>query len=174
MCARVCACVCVQRSLQEKEKGWAGWSSWGKNLLSSATSSVGMSSVVSFHRLIFLFFSSLHRRVCLCAGQSLTSVRTKAGEALRLHRTSVGEEAQEEEEGADERREGGGESGDTDPSSSAESSASAAASGKGVFSTITHAVQNTVSENTHTHCNTVHLSKPQNHVMKMCLKTLFF
>ncbi|XP_027138487.1 protein NOXP20 [Larimichthys crocea] len=114
-----------ERSLQEKEKGWGGWSSWGKSLLSSATSTVG---------------------------QSLTSVKTKAGEALRLHRTSVGEEAREEEEreegGAEEKREGGGgeggsESGETDLSSSGESTASHAASGRGVFSTITHAVQNT-------------------------------
>ncbi|XP_030281608.1 protein NOXP20 isoform X2 [Sparus aurata] len=106
----------VEKSLQEKEKGWGGWSSWGKSLLSSATSSVG---------------------------QSLTSVKVKAGEALRLHSTSVGEEAREEDEGAEESREGGGESGETDLSGSGESSASAAASGRGVFSTITHAVQNT-------------------------------
>ncbi|XP_074520361.1 protein NOXP20 isoform X2 [Halichoeres trimaculatus] len=103
-------------SLQDKEKGWGGWSSWGKSLLSSATSSVG---------------------------QGLTSVKVKAGEALRLHRTSVGEEAQEEvEEGAEEMREGG-EDGEADPSNSAESSVGAAAPGRGVFSTITHAVQNT-------------------------------
>ncbi|XP_037621304.1 protein NOXP20 isoform X1 [Sebastes umbrosus] len=111
----------VESSLQEKEKGWGGWSSWGKSLLSSASSTVG---------------------------QSLTSVKTKAGEALRLHRTSVGEEAHEEEvEGAEgeeeEKKEGGGESGETELSSSGESSVSAAASGRGVFSTITHAVQNT-------------------------------
>lgn len=95
--------------------------------------------------------SCLHLSVCLCAGQSLTSVKVKAGEALRLHSTSVGEEAREEDEGAEESREGGGESGETDLSGSGESSASAAASGRGVFSTITHAVQNTVSEHTHTH-----------------------
>ncbi|XP_070683808.1 protein NOXP20 isoform X2 [Pempheris klunzingeri] len=110
----------VEGSLQEKEKGWGGWSSWGKSLLSSASSTVG---------------------------QSLTSVKVKAGEALRLHRTSVGEEAQEEEEeeeeGAEEKREGGGESGETEPLSSGESSVTAAVSGRGVFSTITHAVQNT-------------------------------
>ncbi|XP_074486236.1 protein NOXP20 isoform X1 [Sebastes fasciatus] len=112
----------VESSIQEKEKGWGGWSSWGKSLLSSASSTVG---------------------------QSLTSVKTKAGEALRLHRTSVGEEAHEEEEkGAEEeeeeeKKEGGGESGETELSSSGESSVSAAASGRGVFSTITHAVQNT-------------------------------
>ncbi|XP_070768524.1 protein NOXP20 [Enoplosus armatus] len=111
----------TEEDVEEKEKGWGGWSSWGKSLLSSATSTVG---------------------------QSLTTVKTKAGEALRLHKTSVGEEAreeeeEEEEEGAEEKREGGGESGETDLSSSGESSASAAAPGRGVFSTITHAVQNT-------------------------------
>lgn len=109
----------AHEDLEEKEKSWGGWSSWGKSLLSSATSTMG---------------------------QSLTSVKAKAGEALRLHKTSVGEEAREEEEerGAEEKREGGGESGETDLSSSGESSASAAAApGRGVFSTITHAVQNT-------------------------------
>uniref|UniRef100_A0A3B4H8S0 Family with sequence similarity 114 member A1 n=1 Tax=Pundamilia nyererei TaxID=303518 RepID=A0A3B4H8S0_9CICH len=87
------------KSLLDKEKGWGAWSSWGKSLLTTATSTVG---------------------------QSLTSVKVKAGEALRLHRTSVGEEAQEEEEGAEEKTEGGIET-----------------SSRGVFSTITHAVQNT-------------------------------
>lgn len=85
--------------------------------------------------------------MCLCAGQSLTSVKTKAGEALRLHRTSVGEEAleeEEEQEGAERRREGGGENGDPDVSACEESSLRAAAPGRGVFSTLTHAVQNTV------------------------------
>lgn len=110
----------AERSLQEREKGWGGWSLWGKSLLSSATSTVG---------------------------HSLSSVKTKAGEALRLHKTSVGEEAQEEEEeeevGAGETRKGEGEDGEADLSSSRESSVSATASGRGVFSTITHAVQNT-------------------------------
>ncbi|XP_034397761.1 protein NOXP20 isoform X2 [Cyclopterus lumpus] len=118
----------VESSPQEKDKGWGGWSSWGKSLLSSASSTVG---------------------------QSLTSVKTKAGEALRLHRTSVGEEAreeakEEEEEGAEEegaeeeeKKEGGGESGETELSGSVETPVGAAASGRGVFSTITHAVQNT-------------------------------
>uniref|UniRef100_A0AAQ4PP89 Family with sequence similarity 114 member A1 n=1 Tax=Gasterosteus aculeatus aculeatus TaxID=481459 RepID=A0AAQ4PP89_GASAC len=116
----------AERPPQEKEKGWGGWSSWGKSLLSSASSSVG---------------------------QSLTSVKTKAGEALRLHKTSVGEEAQEhgegeeeeeEEEGAEEEKKvRGGESGAAEVSGSGETSVSAAASGRGVFSTITHAVQNT-------------------------------
>ncbi|XP_063739425.1 protein NOXP20 isoform X2 [Eleginops maclovinus] len=107
----------MESSLQEKEKGWGVWSSWGKSLLNSATSSVG---------------------------QSLTSVKTKAGEALRLHRTSVGEEAQEEEGAPEEqKKEGGGEGGETELSISAESPVSAAASGRGVFSSITHAMQNT-------------------------------
>ncbi|XP_059194081.1 protein NOXP20 isoform X2 [Centropristis striata] len=100
----------VEGSVQEKEKGWGGWSSWGKSLLSSATSSVA-----------------------------------KAGEALRLHRTSVGEEAREEEEQAEEeeKKEGGGDSGETELSGSDEASVNTAAPGRGVFSTITHAVQNT-------------------------------
>uniref|UniRef100_A0A669ENS9 Family with sequence similarity 114 member A1 n=1 Tax=Oreochromis niloticus TaxID=8128 RepID=A0A669ENS9_ORENI len=89
----------VSLDLIYKEKGWGAWSSWGKSLLTTATSTVG---------------------------HSLTSVKVKAGEALRLHRTSVGEEAQEEEEGAEEKKEGGVET-----------------SSRGVFSTITHAVQNT-------------------------------
>ncbi|XP_030590375.1 protein NOXP20 isoform X2 [Archocentrus centrarchus] len=110
----------VEKALQDKEKGWGAWSSWGKSLLSSATSTVG---------------------------QSLTSVKVKAGEALRLHRTSVGEEAQEEEEGegAEEKKEGGSESREADLSTSGEPSSAnaAAASSRGVFSTITHAMQNT-------------------------------
>ncbi|XP_060948843.1 protein NOXP20 isoform X2 [Limanda limanda] len=119
----------VERSMQDKEKGWGGWGSWGKSLLSSASSSVG---------------------------QSLSSVKVKAEEALRLHRTSVGEEASEEEEGraevkregggesAEVKREGGEESAEADSSTSVESSSpTAAASSRGVFSSITHAVQNT-------------------------------
>ncbi|XP_056227282.1 protein NOXP20 [Seriola aureovittata] len=107
----------AERSLEERDKGWGGWSSWGKSLLTSATSTVG---------------------------HSLTSVKVKAGEALRLHRTSVGEEVREEEEGAEVKRDEGGESGEADLSSSGESSSViATASSRGVFSTITHAVQNT-------------------------------
>ncbi|XP_029015202.1 protein NOXP20 isoform X2 [Betta splendens] len=108
-----------ERSDAGREKGWGGWSSWGKSLLSSATSTVG---------------------------QSLTSVKAKAGEALRLHRTSVGEEAQEEEEeeGAEETAEGGG--GEAHVSSSTEPpSPSAAAERRGVFSTITHAGKSVIS-----------------------------
>ncbi|KAG7486321.1 hypothetical protein JOB18_029335 [Solea senegalensis] len=105
-----------EEDVEEKEKSWGGWSSWGKSLLSSATSTMG---------------------------HSLTSVKVKAGEALRLHRTSVGEEAQEEEEETDVKREGGG-SGEAELSHSEESpTLSPTASGRGVFSTITHAVQNT-------------------------------
>lgn len=99
----------VESSFQEKDKGWGGWSSWGKSILSSASSSVG---------------------------QSLNSVKVKAGEALRLHRTSVGEEAQEDSAVEREDREGSEES---SPSVTAESPTS----NRGVFSTITHAVQNT-------------------------------
>uniref|UniRef100_UPI003AAAFB33 protein NOXP20 isoform X2 n=1 Tax=Centroberyx gerrardi TaxID=166262 RepID=UPI003AAAFB33 len=106
----------VERSLQEKEKAWGGWGSWGKSLLTSATSTVG---------------------------HSLSSVKVKAGEALRLHRTSVGEEAQEEEEGVEEKKKEGGEGGEADLSDPSQSSASAAAPSRGVFSTITHAVQHT-------------------------------
>ncbi|XP_068607097.1 protein NOXP20 [Brachionichthys hirsutus] len=101
----------VQMSCQEKEKSWEGWSSWGKSLLSNATSTVGKSSIAIYLR---------------------------AGEALHLHRTSVGEEAQDAEEGAERRREEGGNNGET-----GESPASPAAFSRGVFSTITNAVQNT-------------------------------
>ncbi|KAJ4944692.1 hypothetical protein JOQ06_013232 [Pogonophryne albipinna] len=106
----------LESSLQETEKGWGVWSSWGKSLINSATSSVG---------------------------QSLTSVKTKAGEALRLHKTSVGEEAREEEDAVEEQKTDGGEGGDPELSVSAESPVSAAAPGRGVFSSITHAMQNT-------------------------------
>lgn len=98
-----------QRSPQETDKGWGGWSSWGKSILTSATSTVG---------------------------QSLNSVKVKAGEALRLHRTSVGEEAQEDggvEEGAD--------CADASHSVSAESPTS----NRGVLSTITHAGKSVIS-----------------------------
>ncbi|KAM6972616.1 protein NOXP20 [Aplochiton taeniatus] len=107
---------------QAADKGWGGWGSWGKNLLTSATSSVG---------------------------QSLTSVKEKAGEALRLHRTSVGEEAQEEavegeELGKKEGGGGGGGGGGGEPEPDApQSTLTATAPSRGVLSTITHAVQNT-------------------------------
>ncbi|XP_029913671.1 protein NOXP20 isoform X2 [Myripristis murdjan] len=101
----------AEEEMEEKEKSWGGWGSWGKSLLTSATTTVG---------------------------QGLSSVKVKAGEALRLHRTSVGEEAQEEEEGVEEKMDGGGRGGEASLSDPSQSPTS-----KGVFSTITHAVQNT-------------------------------
>ncbi|XP_067106883.1 protein NOXP20 [Osmerus mordax] len=105
--------------VQDKEKGWGGWGSWGKSLLTSASSTMG---------------------------QGLTSVKEKAGGALRLHRTSVGEEAREEE---GEERKGGGEEeskgggGGESGGGSASSALSTEAPSRGVLSTITYAVQNT-------------------------------
>lgn len=150
----------MQRSLQEEGKGWGGWSSWGKSLLSSATSTVGTSlALCSISRLVFPHPSismSLSLPMCTCSplsvsvylvyvrtGQSLSSVKVKAGEALRLHATSVGEEAREEEEISEETREAG-ESEEVELSAESPS-ASAAAANRGVFSTISSAVQNTVS-----------------------------
>lgn len=98
-----------QQLPQETDKSWGGWSSWGKSILTSATSTVG---------------------------QSLSSVKVKAGEALRLHRTSVGEEAQENEG-----LEGGDECAETSHSVSAESPTS----NRGVLSTITHAGKSVIS-----------------------------
>ncbi|XP_051940220.1 protein NOXP20 [Hippocampus zosterae] len=105
-----------EKDQESSRQAWGGWGSWGKSLLSSATSTVG---------------------------HSLTSVKVKAGEALRLHRTSVGEEAREEEEDTtEEKPEGRGES---DQLSGHEESTttSAAASNRGVFSAISNVVQNT-------------------------------
>lgn len=99
-------------SLQVKGKGWGGWGSWGKSLLTSATSTVG---------------------------NSLTSVKEKAG-ALRLHRTSVGEEAREE--GEEERKEGGEEEEDSCPQSDR---ATTPPPSRGVLSTITHAGKSVIS-----------------------------
>uniref|UniRef100_A0A3B4BK87 Uncharacterized protein n=1 Tax=Periophthalmus magnuspinnatus TaxID=409849 RepID=A0A3B4BK87_9GOBI len=96
-----------QSSPQETDKSWVGWSSWGKSILSSATSTVG---------------------------QSLSSVKVKAGEALRLHRTSVGEEAQED----------GGVEGGADAAESAHS-VDSPTSNRGVFSSITHAGKSVIS-----------------------------
>uniref|UniRef100_A0A3B4BJF3 Uncharacterized protein n=1 Tax=Periophthalmus magnuspinnatus TaxID=409849 RepID=A0A3B4BJF3_9GOBI len=97
----------VESSPQETDKSWVGWSSWGKSILSSATSTVG---------------------------QSLSSVKVKAGEALRLHRTSVGEEAQED----------GGVEGGADAAESAHS-VDSPTSNRGVFSSITHAGKSVIS-----------------------------
>nr|XP_046189217.1 protein NOXP20-like [Oncorhynchus gorbuscha] len=99
-------------SLQVKGKGWGGWGSWGKSLLTSATSTVG---------------------------NSLTSVKEKAG-ALRLHRTSVGEEAREE--GDEERKEGGEEEEDSCPQSALVTTPPPS---RGVLSTITHAGKSVIS-----------------------------
>ncbi|XP_055768733.1 protein NOXP20 isoform X2 [Salvelinus fontinalis] len=99
-------------SLQVKGKGWGGWSSWGKSLLTSATSTMG---------------------------NSLTSVKEKAG-ALRLHRTSVGEEAREE--GEEERKEGGEEEEDSCPQSA---QVTTPPPSRGVLSTITHAGKSVIS-----------------------------
>ncbi|KAK6324410.1 hypothetical protein J4Q44_G00037520 [Coregonus suidteri] len=98
-------------SLQAKGKGWGGWGSWGKSLLTSATSTVG---------------------------NSLTSVKEKAG-ALRLHRTSVGEEAREEEE-----EEEGGEEEEED-SCPQSALATTPPPSRGVLSTITHAGKSVIS-----------------------------
>ncbi|CAL9700263.1 unnamed protein product [Knipowitschia caucasica] len=87
-------------SPQETDASWVGWSSWGKSILSSATSSVG---------------------------QSLSSVKVKAGEALRLHRTSVGEEAQE------------------DVAAETSHPIESPTSNRGVFSSITHAGKSVIS-----------------------------
>ncbi|XP_055014454.1 protein NOXP20 [Boleophthalmus pectinirostris] len=67
-------------------------------------------------------------------GQSLSSVKVKAGEALRLHRTSVGEEAQED----------GGAEGGADGAESFHSVESPT-SNRGVFSSITHAGKSVIS-----------------------------
>nr|XP_057936870.1 protein NOXP20 [Doryrhamphus excisus] len=95
----------------QQEKVWGGWGSWGKSLLSSATSTVG---------------------------HSLSSVKVKAGEALRLHKTSVGEEAIEKEEDTSEDKPGG-ESVDLTESEEAITTTT----NRGVFSAISNAVQNT-------------------------------
>ncbi|XP_052367829.1 LOW QUALITY PROTEIN: protein NOXP20-like, partial [Oncorhynchus keta] len=99
-------------SLQVKGKSWGGWGSWGKSLLTSATSTVG---------------------------NSLTSVKEKAG-ALRLHRTSVGEEAREE--GEEERKEGGEEEEDNCPQSALVTTPPPS---RGVLSTITHAGKSVIT-----------------------------
>lgn len=100
--------------------------------------------------------------VCVCVGQGLTSVREKAGGALRLHRTSVGEEAREEVEerkgGREEESEGGG--GERE-GGSASSALSTEAPSRGVLSTITYAVQNTVSVHPHSLTPSLTDSLPQ-------------
>uniref|UniRef100_A0A3B1JW17 Family with sequence similarity 114 member A1 n=1 Tax=Astyanax mexicanus TaxID=7994 RepID=A0A3B1JW17_ASTMX len=61
----------VPAEAEEESKGWGGWSSWGKSLLTSATSTVG---------------------------QGLNTVREKAGVALRIRQPSSCEEALDAEE----------------------------------------------------------------------------
>ncbi|XP_061763061.1 protein NOXP20 isoform X2 [Nerophis ophidion] len=97
----------------KEQKVWGGWGSWGKSLLSSATSTVG---------------------------HSLSSVKVKAGEALRLHKTSVGEEAREEEE---EEKEKGVVLEDKPAVESVEPGGTDEAANRGVFSAISNVVQNT-------------------------------
>ncbi|XP_028830976.1 protein NOXP20 isoform X2 [Denticeps clupeoides] len=92
---------------ENESKGWGGWSSWGKSLLTSATSSVG---------------------------QSLSSVRKKAGVALHMHQPPSYEEAEEEAERSP---------GTTEEEDGTPPPASPTQHGKGVLSTITSAVQNT-------------------------------
>ncbi|TSN95711.1 Protein Noxp20 [Bagarius yarrelli] len=92
----------AELSDQPTSKGWSGWGTWGKSLLTTATSTVG---------------------------QGLNSVREKAGVALRIRSTSTCEEALEVEEHPEE-----------DDISEAQSSSP---TNKGVFSSITSAVQNT-------------------------------
>ncbi|MCJ8749267.1 hypothetical protein PDJAM_G00174410 [Pangasius djambal] len=91
----------VEPSEQPTSKAWGGWGSWGKNLLTTATSTVG---------------------------QGLSSVREKAGVALRMHSTSSCEEALEVEEPHEE------DNSVAQPISP---------TNRGVFSSITSAVQNT-------------------------------
>ncbi|XP_061627219.1 protein NOXP20 isoform X2 [Phyllopteryx taeniolatus] len=97
------------------DRAWGGWGSWGKSLLSSATSTVG---------------------------HGLTSAKAKAGEALRLRGTSLGEEAREDatEDATEDEPEG-------EPEGAVESvrltGLRESASNRGVFSAISNVVQNT-------------------------------
>ncbi|KAG9342447.1 hypothetical protein JZ751_016449 [Albula glossodonta] len=98
----------VEESSQSRGKGWGGWGSWGKSLLTSATSTVG---------------------------HGLSAVKEKAEVTLRIHKTSVSEEAKEAGEDL---------AAQTEADSGANPSMVPATTGtRGVFSTITSAVQNT-------------------------------
>ncbi|XP_026990757.2 protein NOXP20 isoform X2 [Tachysurus fulvidraco] len=92
----------VEPSEQPTSKSWGGWGSWGKSLLTTASSTVG---------------------------HGLSSVREKAGVALRMRSTSSCEEAVEVEEHPEE---------DDDSVDQPVSPTN-----KGVLSSITSAVQNT-------------------------------
>ncbi|KAJ8410979.1 hypothetical protein AAFF_G00180140 [Aldrovandia affinis] len=99
----------LEDSSQSRGKGWGGWGSWGKSLLTSATSTVG---------------------------HGLSAVKEKAEVTLRIHKTSVCEEAKEAE---------------ADPAAQTEadrmdpvlSAVPSTTGNRGVLSTITSAVQNT-------------------------------
>ncbi|XP_030643875.1 protein NOXP20 [Chanos chanos] len=99
---------------QPKSKGWGGWGSWGKSLLTSATSTVG---------------------------QGLSSVREKAGVALRMRQASSCEEGEEVTECSGTDKAESDSSGQTEDSGSPTAQPSGAH--RGVLSTITSAVQNT-------------------------------
>ncbi|XP_072526189.1 protein NOXP20 isoform X2 [Salminus brasiliensis] len=101
----------AETSDHSPSKAWGGWGSWGKSLLTSATSTVG---------------------------QGLSSVREKAGVALRIRQPSSCEEAQDDEEHPEAKSTDPDEADQTDESVAQSSGAS-----KGVLSTITSAVQNT-------------------------------
>ncbi|KAL7841195.1 hypothetical protein SRHO_G00248860 [Serrasalmus rhombeus] len=101
----------VEISEHSPSKGWGGWGSWGKSLLTSATSTVG---------------------------QGLSSVREKAGVALRIRQPSSCEEAEEAEEHPGAESTEPDQTGQTDGSVAQSSSAP-----RGVLSSITSAVQNT-------------------------------
>ncbi|XP_062864685.1 protein NOXP20 isoform X2 [Trichomycterus rosablanca] len=90
-------------SEKNPSKGWGGWGSWGKSLLTTATSTVG---------------------------QGLSSVREKAGVALRIRSVSSCEEADEVEVPHEEKQE--------DLVGESDSPTQ-----RGVFSSISNAVQNT-------------------------------
>ncbi|XP_059409843.1 protein NOXP20 isoform X2 [Carassius carassius] len=86
---------------ESKSKGWSSWGSWGKSLLTTATSTVG---------------------------QGLSSVKEKAGVALRIRQSSSCEEAEEAHEHS------GAETAEHVQSEEVQ---------RGVLSTISSAVQNT-------------------------------
>ncbi|XP_051983205.1 protein NOXP20 [Xyrauchen texanus] len=86
---------------ESKSKGWSSWGSWGKSLLTTATSTVG---------------------------HGLSSVREKAGVALRMRQTSSCEEAEEAHE---------------HPGTVTAEDSHIEEVQRGVLSTITSAVQNT-------------------------------
>ncbi|XP_060772677.1 protein NOXP20 isoform X2 [Neoarius graeffei] len=97
----------AEPSEQPTSKVWGGWGSWGKSLLTTATSTVG---------------------------QGLSSVREKAGVALRMRSTSSCEEALEAEEPHEHHEEEDDDDSVAQPISP---------TNRGVFSSITSAMQNT-------------------------------